>query len=216
MATNVSLGFLSPFVLGPSTLNQPKEYWALVMGAMMLGRICVLIPLGDYIVRHGARRIMTWAAVGVALVHALLLGTHPAGRALETLGASLGGDATLVGGWLTNHPTLVYVLVVQFLAGTLYAAFDLTSWLLLVRHTRDSERTSMITLCWFGFNIFGFFGTLIGTAVLAGFQVPGTGTPGTPTQFTYEGYMWVFAASTAFRLLTLVPLFTWIRRLPDE
>lgn len=198
-ATNISLGFLPPFVLG--ALGEPKQNWALVMGAMMVGRIAILFPLGGIIGRFGARGVMMAAGVGIALVHGLFLLTSQASEVLSHVPGVVGA-----------HPRLVYVMGVQVIAGVLYAAFDLTSWLLLLRHTRESERTSMITLTWSCFWVFSFLGTLAGSGVISGFRVAGS----EPTQFTYQGYMWVFAVGTGVRVLTLLPLLTWVRRLPRD
>jgi hypothetical protein len=144
---------------------------------------------------------MMAAGVGIALVHGLFLLTSQASEVLSHVPGVVGA-----------HPRLVYVMGVQLIAGVLYAAFDLTSWLLLLRHTRESERTSMITLTWSCFWVFSFLGTLAGSGVISGFRVAGS----EPTQFTYQGYMWVFAIGTGVRVLTLLPLLTWVRRLPRD
>jgi MFS family permease len=211
-ATNVSLGTLSPFVHGSASLAEPKSHWALVMGAMMLGRIAILFPLGDLLAKHGARATLMISATMIALVHALFLLTRPMGEVLDGVPGVIG-----------RHPQLAWVVLVQFLAGMMYAANDLAGWLLLVRHTRPGERTSMIAVTWFGFWVFAALGGAVGTLILSGelvrgWQVlPGFVVQGvSPTTFSYEGYMWVFALGTGLRLLTLIPLYTWVRRLPDE
>jgi MFS family permease len=203
LATNVTLGFLPPFVLG--ALGEPKQHWALVMGAMMLGRIIILFFLGHQINRLGAKQVMMFGAVGITLIHAAFLVTRPASELLAPIAAHLPGP-------LANNPDLLYIMLIQVIAGVLYAMYDLSTWLLLLRHTREEERTSMIALTWFGFWVFSFAGTLVGQLVLSFYIIPGQ----SPRSFTYEGYMVLFAIGTTLRLLTLIPMAFWVGRLPKH
>lgn len=203
LSTNVSLGALSPFVLG--SLNQPESMWAWVMGAMMVGRIAVLFRLGKVIDRVGPKAVMLIAAGGIALVHGLFLLTRPAADLLAPLAAHMPGA-------LHARPELLYVMGVQVIAGVLYAAYDLSTWLLLLRHTRDDERTSLITLTWFGFWAFSTAGTFVGYAILEPFKLDAAGAK----RFSYEGYMYVFAIGTALRLVTFAIMWWWTRKLPKH
>lgn len=208
-ASNISLGFLVPWMLGP--IGQPAHHQAFLMGSLMLGRIVIYFFSGSFINRLGPRKVFLLAATGVVFAHAPLLLTPGAAGLLDDAPA-----------WIGRNPELAFVMLVQFVAGMVQAVYDLTSWLLLIRHTQPHERTSMTATCWSGFWAAGFLGTAVGGVILqqGGFAViadPST-TPGatSPKAYTYDGYLWLFAISTALRLLTLIPLWTWVRRLPEQ
>jgi MFS family permease len=214
-ASNISLGFLVPWMLGP--IGQPAHHQAFLMGSLMLGRIVIYFFSGSFINRLGPRKVFLLAATGVVFAHAPLLLTPAAASLLDGL-QSPGG----VQSWISRNPELAFVMLVQFVAGMMQAVYDLTSWLLLIRHTQPHERTSMTATCWSGFWAACFLGTFVGGLILqqGGFAVPTdpaapAGTPA-PKAYTYDGYLWLFAISTLLRMATLIPLWTWVRSLPEE
>jgi MFS family permease len=107
------------------------------------------------------------------------------------------GLIPLAGGWSISS-NYYWLVVLQLLAGAAWGAYELALVLLFFETIPESERTSLLTLYNVANSMALAVGSIIGAAILNGLGVSAI------------SYLWVFAASTLFRALTLVLL----RRVP--
>lgn len=107
------------------------------------------------------------------------------------------GLIPLAGGWSVSS-NYFWLLALQLLAGAAWGAYELALVLLFFETIPESERTSLLTLYNVANSVALAVGSIIGAAILNTLGV------------TTTSYLWVFAASTLFRGLTLFLL----RRIP--
>lgn len=107
------------------------------------------------------------------------------------------GLIPLAGGWSISS-NYFWLLALQMFAGAAWGAYELALVLLFFETIPESERTSLLTLYNVANSVALAVGSLIGAVILNGLGV------------SANSYLWVFAASTFFRGLTLLLL----RRIP--
>lgn len=107
------------------------------------------------------------------------------------------GLIPLSGGW-TVSSNYFWLLALQLVAGAAWGAYELALVLLFFETIPESERTSLLTLYNVANSVALAVGSFIGAAILNGLGV------------SASSYLWVFAASTFFRALTMLLL----RRIP--
>lgn len=107
------------------------------------------------------------------------------------------GLVPLAGGWVVSSNYL-WLLALQLVAGAAWGAYELALVLLFFETIHESERTSLLTLYNVANSIALAVGSLVGAVILNGLGI------------SVVSYLWVFAASTFFRGLTLLLL----RRIP--
>ena len=114
------------------------------------------------------------------------------------------GLVPLAGGWVVSD-NYYWLLALQVVAGAAWAAYELALVLVFFEAISESERTSLLTLYNVANSLALAVGSLIGAAILNGIGISTT------------AYLWVFAASTVGRILTL-PLLRRTRKkhLPQE
>lgn len=178
VAQAMALPFLVPMVLGP--LKESEQIVPIVLGASMLGRIGGYFVLPRLLARWKGPR--TLCAAGVALVPLYLI---PAAA-----------------------PSLSTVIAMQVLVGVVSACWEVTAWLLILEHTPLKERTSYLSLHYFGNYVASLTGASVARLVLGHYTIVGAATK----SFELDGYRCVFVLSCAARLLMVVPLFLWVRR----
>ena len=178
LAQAIATPFLVPMALGP--LESPVKMATLVVGAMMIGRVAGFLLLPRLLKRWGGPR--TLRAAGVALVPLFLL---PAA-----------------------HPTLATVLVMHAVAGVVYACWEMSMWLQMLEQTPQGERTSYMSLLYFGTWMASYIGGSLGGQVLANYRI----VDAVPAAYELSGYRAVFVLSCVARAAMLVPLFLWVRR----
>lgn len=183
LAQNIATPFLVPMVLGP--LGEPSQTATLIVGAMMVGRIGGFLLLPVMLRRQGGPR--TWRAAAVMLVPLFAI---PA-----------------------VWPTLAAVLVMHALAGFVYAWWEMSTWLQVIEQTPQGERTSYMSLLYFGTWMASYIGGTLGASVLEQWRVvAGPESHGGPAAFAIGGYRAVFVITCVVRLGMLVPLLLWVRR----
>lgn len=178
LAQAMATPFLVPMAMGP--LGAPAKAATLVVGAMMLGRVCGFLLLPKLLRRWGGPR--TLRAAGIALVPLFLI---PA-----------------------VSPTIATVLVMHAIAGVIYACWEMTTWLQVLEQTPQGERTSYMSLLYFGTWMASYIGGSLGGQVLSGFRV----VDAVPAAYELSGYRTVFVLSCIVRAAMVVPLIFWVRR----
>ncbi|MCA3004942.1 MAG: MFS transporter, partial [Phycisphaerales bacterium] len=141
-ALSVANPFVNPFLL--EQLRQPYLAYALLIGAVMIGKVTALTVMGAYAKRHGARAVLRFGLFG--LIPAALLWLVPV----------KGGDLL---------PWLVFV---QFFTGLVMGCYELATWLILLDTLKDRERTSLVSW-YFLFNMSAqAVGSVLGAWILGG------------------------------------------------
>ncbi|HZW08241.1 MAG TPA: MFS transporter [Phycisphaerales bacterium] len=178
LAQSMATPFLVPMALGP--LGQPATAATLIVGSMMLGRVAGFVLLPVLLRRWGGAR--TLRAAGVALVPLFLL---PAAA-----------------------PTMPVVLAMHALAGVVYACWEMSTWLQMLDQTPQGERTSYMSLLYFGTWVASYIGGTLSEQLLDGFRV----ADAVPVAYETAGYRTVFVVSCVARAVMVVPLILWVRR----
>lgn len=170
VAVYTSGPFFAPYMLRHLELGYGRYMG--VVAIAFLARVAMLPVLGRYAKRHGARRLLVLGGLGIVPVAGL---------------------------WSLST-RYEYLLAVEVLAGTSWAAYELGSFLLFFEAVRREERISVLTT----FNLANALALGLGSALgVLFFHVLGTGP---------EAYRTLFQVSSAARVLTLVLLF----RIPDR
>ncbi len=112
------------------------------------------------------------------------------------------GLVPLAGGWVVSS-NYIWLVSLQLVAGAAWGAYELALVLLFFETIHESERTSLLTLYNVANSIALALGSLIGAAIINGLGI------------SAASYMWVFAASTAFRAVALL-LLKRVRATPAE
>ena len=164
------------FIAGPffvpymlKELHFKYHHFAVLIGISYLAKFLTLPWWGRFAHYAGAHRLLWIGAIGLV---------------------------PLAGGWLISD--YYWLLALQVIAGTFWAAYELALVLLFFETIPESERTSLLTLYNVANSVALAIGSLIGAAILNGLGVSAT------------SYLWVFAASTIGRGIMLLLL----RRVP--
>ena len=112
------------------------------------------------------------------------------------------GLVPLAGGWVISS-NYIWLISLQLVAGAAWGAYELALVLLFFETIHESERTSLLTLYNVANSIALAVGSLIGAAIINGLGISAT------------SYLWVFAASTAWRAGVLL-LLRRVRSTPVE
>jgi MFS family permease len=164
VAAQIAAPYFTPYML--RQLNLPYSKYVLLIGAAFVAKIIASPSLGRIAHRCGALRLLTIG--GVAIVPLSMM-------------------------W-TFSDSFAYLLGVQLLAGTAWAAYELASFLLLFEAIPSEERTSILTAYNVIYAISTVAGSLVGGAALRFFSD------------SRAGYMILFALSCGARVLTILLL----------
>ncbi len=163
-AVNVAAPFFTPYMLGPLGLSYAQ--FMILTAAAFLARVLVLPLLGHVAQRRGTRHILWWGAVGIVPLPVL---------------------------WLVSHE-FAYLLCVQIVAGSAWAAVELATTLSFFEGIDESDRASVLT----AFNLANAAAISIGAALASQLFLELDGGPGV--------YAWLFAISSTGRLVMLLVL----------
>lgn len=172
-AVQISGPYFTPFMLGE--LEMSYANYLLLIATSYSARILVMPLLGQFIRRAGARRVLWFAGLGIVPLSALWLGSDE----------------------------IWYLFLVQLVAGAVWAAYELATFLLLFETIAEEERTSVLTTFNLGNALAIVGGSTLGGAVLS--------TMGSD----HAAYMAIFAISGGVRLLTIPLLGRAARDLPE-
>ena len=171
-AVQISGPYFTPYMLNQLKLSYVQ--YLLLIATSYSARILVLPALGGFVRKAGARRVLWLAGLGILPLSAL---------------------------WLVSS-SVVYLFFVQLVAGAVWAAYELATFLLLFETIDEEERTSVLTT----FNLANAIATVGGSA-LGGFLLSMMGTD-------RAAYLSIFAISSGARVLTLFLLARAARVLP--
>lgn len=136
ICVQISGPFFTPYMLGRLQLSY-LEYLMLVAGAFV-AKIVALPILGRFADRCGPSSLLWVAGVGIVPLSAF---------------------------WIVSD-NLAYLMVLQVLAGTIWAGYELGTFLLLFDHIAEHERTSILTVFNFANAVAMVGGSLLGGAVV--------------------------------------------------
>ncbi len=164
VTVQVSAPYFNPYMLRSLELSK-SEY--LLMIATLFAAKSLTLPLhGRLARRFGARRVLLAAGVGITGLSAA---------------------------WVVS-PSLWYLVPLQALNGTVWGAWELATFLMMLETIPDRERTGVLTV----FNLLNclamVLGSLLGAAILHGLD-PGR-----------DAYLLLFVISSGLRLLSLPSL----------
>jgi len=169
IAVQIAAPFFAPYWL--KQLHLSYEQYMLLVAVSFGARIAVMPAFGTLARRFSARNLLWLGGVGVTPMAALWL----------------------VSDWFP------YLVAVQILAGIMWGAWELATFLLVFEAIREEERTSILTTFNLANAVAMVAGSLVGGAILHHLGEEKI------------GYMTIFALSSCVRVLTL-PL---LRRVPD-
>lgn len=184
VAVSFAAQICSPFV-NPYLLEQRQTgflTWTLLVGLVMFGKAVALNALGRYAHKHGARRLLWFGGVGTTLIGFLWAGAP--GQA--------GADQSA---WFFG-----YLVGVQLFSGVTWACYELATWLLLLEHLDERERTSLMSVYFCANYLATAAGSLLGGWLLTVFGKD------------LAAYHWVFVLSSVARLFTIALLWHVARR----
>jgi MFS family permease len=160
-AVQISGPYFTPFMLGQMKMSYAT--YLLLIATSYSARIAVLPMLGGLVRRVGPMRVLQWAGTGIIPLSAL---------------------------WIISD-SIWYLLAVQLLAGAIWAAYELASFLMLFEAIREEERTSVLTT----FNLANAIAT-VGGSLLGGVLLASLGT-------NREAYFVLFGISGFARICTI-------------
>jgi len=160
-AVQISGPYFTPYMLGQIKMSYAS--FLLLIATAYSGRILFLPFLGALARRVGAQRVLWFAGWSIVPLSAM---------------------------WLVSS-SITYLFFVQLIAGSVWAAYELATFLLLFETIAEQERTSVLTT----FNLGHAFATVVGAAI-GGMVLKMLGTD-------HMAYMAVFAASCGARLFTI-------------
>lgn len=173
VAVQISGPFFTPFMLGQ--LKMSYVNYLLLIATSYSARIAMLPTFGALVRRVGARRVLWFSGLSIIPLSAM---------------------------WLVSD-SLVYLFVVQLIAGAVWAAYELTTFLLLFETIPEHERTSVLTT----FNLANAV-AMVGGSAVGGWLLTALGTD-------HGAYMVIFAISGIVRVFTVVLLGRAARVVPD-
>jgi len=157
VGVHIGGAFFAPYMLAKSGF--PYYQYVALVGMCYLAKIITLPILSGHIHRFGSYRSLFVAALGISPLPLT---------------------------WLIA-PQFQILLVIQFFAGVAWAAFELSSTLLIFERINGEERMSMLTV----------FNLLNAVAIVTGSLIGGAGIKLLPTAYAYPV---VFTLSTVTRL----------------
>jgi MFS family permease len=156
--------YFNPYML--YQLQLPYWQYVVLVAAAYVSRILALPTLGRFAQRFGAKRLLWVGGVGIAPLSAA---------------------------WLVSN-SFAYLIALQLTVGVLWAAYELSTFLLFFEAVADEERTSVLT----AFNLANAAATVVGSLV-GGMALTFFGkTPAT--------YLALFAVSSVARFMALLLL----------
>jgi MFS family permease len=161
VAVHISAAYFTPYMLGPLGLSYVS--YVVLIAASFVAKIALLPMLGSISRRFGARALLVLGGIGIVPLSSLWV----------------------ISDW---YP---YLLAVQVVAGTSWAAWELATFLLFFETIRAEERTSVLTL----FNLASAIAMAAG-AVVGGTILHRIGT-------VQSSYWILFLISSGLRLATL-------------
>lgn len=165
VAVQISGPYFTPYMLGQLKISY-LDFMTL-LAASFIAKIAALPALGRFAFRFGAQRLLWVGGIGIVPVAGLWL------YATSFLG----------------------LIVIQFVAGVVWAAYELAMFLLFFETVRREERTSILTT----FNLCNSIALVIGASIGGlGLKLLGE---------CPETYLTLFALSSSVRALTLFCLF---------
>jgi len=170
VCVQISGPYFTPYMLGQLELSY--LHYMLLIGVAYLGKIMALPILGRFAHRFGARRLLWVGGLGIVPIAGL---------------------------WLVSQ-WFPYLLFVQLLSGTFWAAYELAMILMFFESIPKSQRTSVLTIYNLGNALALVGGALIGATFLKYLDSGPT------------AYLTLFGLSSLARAATLVLL----RRVPDR
>lgn len=168
-AVQISGPYFTPFMLGQMKMSYAT--YLLLIATSYTARIAVMPMIGGLVRRVGAQRVLQWAGTGIIPLSAL---------------------------WIVSD-NVWYLIGVQLLAGAIWAAYELASFLMLFETIPEEERTSVLTT----FNLANAIAT-VGGSVLGGVLIASLGT-------NREAYFVLFGISGFARICT-IPLLRFATR----
>jgi MFS family permease len=174
LAVQISGPYFTPFMF--EKLHFSYATYLLLIATSYVSRMLVLPWLGEWVRAAGARRVLWFAGLGIVPLSAM---------------------------WLVSGD-LIWLIIVQLLAGAMWAAYELATFLLLFETIPEKERTSVLTL----FNASHAMATVTGAA-LGGWLLHAFGT-------NHAAYMMIFALSGGVRVCAIVLLARAARVLPSR
>lgn len=168
-ATSLAGPFLTPFLLGQQHLSY-AAYTAFI-ATVAITKVVALPRIGELIKKFGPRRVLTYGALGIAPLPLL---------------------------WPLS-PNLAYLIAMQVVAGVIWAAFELASFMILFDVDDEDQRTTT-QVAFSGLQSMA----IAGASILGGVLLASLGTD-------FRAYVIVFVASAAARLTAVLVL---VRRLP--
>ncbi|MBS0266445.1 MAG: MFS transporter [Planctomycetes bacterium] len=164
VAVQISGPYFNPFMLKQLRISY-IDYVGL-LATSFLAKIVMLPACGRFATRFGVRRLLWVGGIGIMPVAGL---------------------------WLYAH-TYVQLVALQFLAGAVWAAYELAMFLLFFEACQREERTSILTM----FNLANAIALAIGAAFGGGIlKLLGQ---------SREAYLFLFAVSSFARAATLILL----------
>lgn len=160
----IAHGYLTPYALDLLKFSYVENQ--LLIAAPYITRMLVLPLIGTYAHNHGARWVLSVAGIGVVPLSA----------------------AWMTSGWFG------YLLAVQLVAGVIWAAYELSTFLVILETIPDNERTSIMTTYYLANSAAMVGGALIGGAILNDLGK------------SHDAYMIVFGVSLAARALSILLL----------
>ncbi len=171
-AVQISGPYFTPYMLGQ--LKMSYGSYLVLIATSYSARIVILPMLGGLVRRIGAARVLWYSGIGLVPLSAL---------------------------WLVSD-SLIYLFFVQLIAGAVWGAYELATFLLVFETVREEERTSVLTT----FNLANAI-AMVGGSLLGGLILSTLGTD-------HTAYMVIFAASCAARIFTLILLAPAVRAVP--
>lgn len=162
VAVQISGPYFSPFMLGQLKISY-LDYVGL-LATSFVAKILMLPACGRFAAQFGSRRLLWVGGIGIMPVSGL---------------------------WLYAQG-YVQLVALQFVAGAVWAAYELAMFLLFFETCRREERTSILTMFNLANAVALGIGALIGGAVLKLFDK------------SYEAYLVLFGLSSFARAATLV------------
>jgi MFS family permease len=156
--------FLNPYML--TQVNLPPFGYSLLLATAFLGKIVSPPMFGRFARRFGASRLLWVGGLGLIPLSAM---------------------------WMLSG-SFWYLLAAQFVSGTLWAAYELATFLLLFETIDERERTSVLTT----FNVCNF-GAMFAGAGLGGLLLRTLGED-------HRAYMILFGVSFIARAFTVILL----------
>lgn len=163
-AVYISGPYFSPYMLRELRLSYAE--FVMLTASAFLAKILMLPLFGQFAHRFGARRLLWVGGLGIVPVAAL---------------------------WLIST-SLPWLITAQLISGTVWAAYELATFLLFFDSIPEDERTSVLTLFNLANSAALVAGSLVGGAVL---KICGAGA---------EGYAMLFLLSSLVRAGTVVLL----------